>query len=49
MSTKWLFDNIENNHSLFQGLNYIKKFSNSLREHAVDVINFEKKKLLSLT
>ena len=49
MSTKWLFDNIENNHSLFQGEDYIKKFSNSLREHAVDVINFEKKKLLSLT
>ena len=39
MSTIWAFDNID----------YIKRICISLREHAADVINFEKKKMLLFT
>ena len=49
MSTIWAFDNMENNHSLYRGEYCIKKFCISLGEHAPDVINFEKKKMLLLT
>ena len=47
MSTIWAFDNIENKHSLYRGEDCMKKFCTSLREHATNVINFEKKKMLS--
>ena len=49
MSTKWPFDTIENTHSVYRGKDFTKKFCISLREHVADVINFEKKKMLSLT
>ena len=43
------FDNTENEHTLYCGKDCMKKFCTSLREHATNVINFEKKKMLSLT
>ena len=49
MSTIWTLDNIENKYSLYCGEDYVKKFCSSLREHATNVINFEKKKILPLT
>ena len=41
MSAAGAFDNIENKHTL-----YHKEFCTSLREHATNVINFEKKMIL---
>ena len=49
MSTIWSFDNVENKHSLYRLEDCMKKFCSTLREHASNVINFEKKKILSLT
>ena len=49
MLTIWVFDHIENMHSLYQGKYWIKKFCESLREHAKNIIDFEKKKMLPLT
>ena len=48
ISTIWAFDNIENKHSFYEK-DFRKKFCISLKEHAARVINFEKKKMLSLT
>ena len=45
MSTIWAFDNIENKHTLYRGEDCAKKFCTSLREHATNVINFEKKEI----
>ena len=41
--------NIENKHSLYRGEDSMKNFSISLREHAANVINFEKKNTLPIT
>ena len=49
MPTLWAFDNIENNHTLYRGEEYMKKFCTSLKEDALNVINFVKKKMLPLT
>ena len=49
MSTTWAFDNIENKHTLHCGEDCMKKFCTYLGEHATNVINFEKKKMLLLT
>ena len=49
MSNIWAFDSIKNKYSLYRGDNCMKKFCFSLTEHASDVINFEKKKMLQLT
>ena len=49
MSTIWAFDNIENKYTLYSAKDCMKKFCTSLREHATNVINFEKKNMLSLT
>ena len=38
------FDKTENEHTLYCGKDCMKKFCTSLREHATNVINFEKKK-----
>ena len=43
-----VFDNIENKHLLIVGKDCMEKFT-SLREHAINIINFEKNKLLPLT
>ena len=44
MSTIWAFDHIENKHSLCRGKDCTKRFCESLREHAKNAIEFEKKK-----
>ena len=40
---------VENKHILYHGKDCIKKFCESLREHAKNVIDLEKKKILPLT
>ena len=49
MSTIWAFHNIENKHSLYHGEDCMKKFFTSLVEHAKNLNDFEKKKMLMLT
>ena len=44
MSTIWAFNNIEKKHTLYCGKDCMKKFCASLKEHAMNVIAFEKKK-----
>ena len=48
-STIWVFDNIENKHSLYHGEDSMKKFCISFRKHAANVINFEKNITLPIT
>ena len=48
MSTIWEFHHIENKHSLYRGEDCIKNFCEFLREHAKNIVDFEKK-MLSLT
>ena len=43
------FRSIENKHDVYRGKNCMKKFCEFLREHAVKIINFKKKKLKLLT
>ena len=49
VSTIWAFDKIQNKHTLYFGEDCMKKFCNSLREHATNVFNFEKNNMLPLT
>ena len=49
MSKICAFDHIENKHSLYHGKNCMKTFCSSLREPAINILNFEKKKMLPLT
>ena len=44
MSKIWAFDHIEKKHTLYCGKDCIRKFCTSLREHANNAIDFEKKK-----
>ena len=44
MATIWAFNHIENKHSLYHGKDCMKKFCTSLREHAKNIIDLEKKK-----
>ena len=46
MSTIWPFDRIESKHTLYVGKNCMKKVCESLRLHAKNIIDFEKKMLL---
>ena len=39
MSTISLFKNLENKHDGYRGNDYMKKFCESLKEHAVKIIN----------
>ena len=48
MSTIWAFDTTGNKHSLYGGEDCMKKFCSSLRKHTINVINFERKKMLPL-
>ena len=48
MSTIWAFHHIENRHSLFHRQGCMKKFSESFREHAKNIIQIEKKNMLAL-
>ena len=43
------FKSIENKHDVYKGKDCMKKFCESLREHAMEIINFTKKKMKSLT
>ena len=47
MSTIWAFDYIENKHNLYRGKDCMKTFCESLREHAKNILDFEKKKCYS--
>ena len=49
MSTIWGFDYIEVKRTLYCGKDCMKKFCTSLKEHANNIIDFEKKKMLPLT
>ena len=49
MSTITSFRSIENKHNVHRSKNYIKKFCEFLREHAMKIIYFKKKKLKLLT
>ena len=49
ISKIWAFDHIENKYNLNCEEDCMTKFCTSLKEHATNAINFEKKKLLPLT
>ena len=44
MSTIWAFDHIENKHTLYRRKDCMKKFCESLREHAKNITDFERNK-----
>ena len=44
MSIFSAFDHIENKHTLCRGKDCMQKFCSYLREHATNILNFEKKK-----
>ena len=43
MSTIWIFVHIENKNTLCGGEEWMKNFCESLREHAKNIIDFQKK------
>ena len=45
MSTILLFRSIENKNDVYRGNHCMKKFCESLREHAMKIIDFKKKKM----
>ena len=47
--TIWTFDVIENKHDACSGKYCMEKFFKSFREHAMKIINFEKRKMIPLT
>ena len=49
MSTIWTFDGIENNYDVNRGKYCMKKFCKCLTVHTMQIINFEKKKIIALT
>ena len=49
VSTVWIFDGMENTHNVYRGEDYVKKFCESLWNHAMKINNFEKKKMIPLT
>ena len=49
MSAIWAFDRIESKHTIHHGEDCMKNFCSFLREHATNILNFEKRKLLTLT
>ena len=49
MFTVWMFDGVKNKHDVYQGEDSMKKFCLSLKEHAMEIINFEKKNIIPLT
>ena len=44
MSTIWAFEHIEKKHTLYCRKDCMKKFRSSLRKHATNILDFEKKK-----
>ena len=49
MSTISSFRSIRNKHDVYRGKDSMKTFCESLREHAMKIINFKKKKMKLLT
>ena len=49
MSTMSSFRRIENEHDVYKSNDCLKKFCEYLREHAMKIINFKKKKMKLLT
>ena len=49
MSTTFSFRSLENNHHVYRGKDCMKKFCEFLREQAMKIINFKKKKMKLLT
>ena len=49
MSAISSFTSTENKHDVCRGKGCMKKFSESLREHAMQIIKFKKKKMKLLT
>ena len=49
MSLVWTFDSIKSKYSVYRGKDCMKSFSESLSELVMMIINFEKKKIISLT
>ena len=45
MPTISLFRSIENKHDAYRGKDCMKKFCEPLRQHAIKIINFKKKKV----
>ena len=48
MSVIWTVYDIENKYEVYSGEDCLKRFSESLREHAMNIINFKKKKKIPL-
>ena len=48
MSTIWAFDDIENNHYLYRSENCMKTFREYLKQHVMEIINFEEKEMIPL-
>ena len=48
MSTIWVFNYIENKHTLYRGEDCMKKFCSSLRDHATNIVNSENKKNITV-
>ena len=44
MQTIWSFDHIKNKHILYRGKDYMKKFSEALRQHAEKKLILKRKK-----
>ena len=42
---KLTFKSIENKHNVYRGKDCMKKFYESLREHAMKIVNFKKEKI----
>ena len=40
---------MKSKYHVYRGKDYMKKFCESLREHAIKIINLEKRKIISLT
>ena len=49
MPTIWTIDHLENKHSVYRGVDFMKIFCESLRQHTKSTIDFEKKKMSPLT
>ena len=49
MSTMSSFRSIKNKHDVYRDRNCMKRFCEFLREHAMKIINFKKKKIKLLT
>ena len=49
VSTTWRFSDTKNKHDVNRDEDCMKKLCESLREHAMKIFNFEKKKMIPLT